>query len=310
MAGVLVVAGWGCQQVLGLEAGKPRPAGEGGSTSVTGSGSGSSATGGSAMGGGGPGDCETARQCPILECNERGCESGRCTQTPLPVGTVCGDNQKCDGAGVCLVDNGDPCDTSSQCASDECVDGVCCDTACPGLCRACDVTGSEGTCSDVPFASDPADECSDSYCDGDGACYDCEGPGGTPVGSCPGECDYCDGSVCIICGLFDCPGTITCPDGWECHVPCTGGCQGAIINCSSDGFPCQVDCSTDGCQGAQINCNGAPCEVNCIKGDPNATDTCKGMNVECGTFKCEAECDTVDKPNLTCNESCNCVPCN
>lgn len=42
---------------------------------------------------------------------------------------------------------GEACSFDAQCASEFCVDGVCCNEACTGVCAACDVTGSEGTCS-------------------------------------------------------------------------------------------------------------------------------------------------------------------
>lgn len=47
--------------------------------------------------------------------------------------------------------NGQSCSADGDCRSGHCADGVCCDTACGGGqtddCQACDVSGSEGTCS-------------------------------------------------------------------------------------------------------------------------------------------------------------------
>ncbi len=43
--------------------------------------------------------------------------------------------------------NGNECFTNFDCASGICVDGVCCNTSCSGRCEACNVPGSEGTCS-------------------------------------------------------------------------------------------------------------------------------------------------------------------
>jgi hypothetical protein len=74
---------------------------------------------------------------------------------------------------------GAPCSNDSQCLSNHCVHGVCCDSACLAICRACDVAGSVGTCSPVPAGADPHSHCSaesplscgrDGTCDGHGAC--------------------------------------------------------------------------------------------------------------------------------------------
>ena len=52
--------------------------------------------------------------------------------------------------------NGGACFDPDDCISGNCVDDVCCDTACDGLSEACDVSGAEGTCTElntVPAAS-------------------------------------------------------------------------------------------------------------------------------------------------------------
>jgi hypothetical protein len=50
------------------------------------------------------------------------------------------------------------------------VDGVCCDTDCTGTCAACNLTGTEGTCTFIPDGTDPFVECPGGHCDGAGAC--------------------------------------------------------------------------------------------------------------------------------------------
>jgi hypothetical protein len=54
---------------------------------------------------------------------------------------------------------GVPCDTADTCVTGLCIDGVCCDTDCTGTCEACNVIGSEGTCSPIPDGTDPDHEC-------------------------------------------------------------------------------------------------------------------------------------------------------
>jgi hypothetical protein len=72
-----------------------------------------------------------------------------------------------------LVMNGQPCSDGAQCQSGTCVDGVCCSGPCPGLCVACNVPGSLGTCAPVSAGQDPADECPQdpvATCGRDGTC--------------------------------------------------------------------------------------------------------------------------------------------
>lgn len=81
---------------------------------------------------------------------------------------------------------GTACTQNVQCNSGYCVDGYCCNSACAGSCDECDVSGSEGTCTDVnSLCSNTASSC---YCSG-GSCvicpsrwsctsYTCYSPGG------------------------------------------------------------------------------------------------------------------------------------
>lgn len=132
----------------------------------------------------------------------------------------------------CLV--GAACRTGGDCTSEQCVDAVCCESACLGVCRACseDRTGeANGTCANVLTGSDPDSECSGSYVCQDGACESCAD--GLQNGEeswidCGGECSAC-GEICTngvdddgnnlvdcedpSCDSFTCvPAT---PSGWD-----------------------------------------------------------------------------------------------
>jgi len=52
-------------------------------------------------------------------------------------------------ARVGLFNQGLACSINSECASDFCIDGYCCDNACGDVCKACGILGSEGTCTNV-----------------------------------------------------------------------------------------------------------------------------------------------------------------
>ncbi len=98
--------------------------------------------------------------------------------SPATKGTACGTTpgaQQCDGAGTCKLVNGQACNDGTKCLSGNCVDGVCCDSACGGLCEACSAAGklqgTDGTCGPIKSGEDPKDECPGSHtCNGDGAC--------------------------------------------------------------------------------------------------------------------------------------------
>jgi MYXO-CTERM domain-containing protein len=67
------------------------------------------------------------------------------------------------------VATGEDCDDAVACASGFCADGVCCMTACDGVCERCDTIGTVGTCAPLSAGADPDMECATS-CDGAGAC--------------------------------------------------------------------------------------------------------------------------------------------
>ena len=85
-------------------------------------------------------------------------------------------------------DNGAACSAGGECCSGNCVDDVCCNNGCTGLCKTCssDDGGAAGTCHNTNDNYDLDDECAgpsydacsnqftrmgpDGYCDGAGAC--------------------------------------------------------------------------------------------------------------------------------------------
>jgi hypothetical protein len=90
-----------------------------------------------------------------------------------------------------------------------CADGVCCDTACTGLCQACTAAkqggGNDGTCGNITTGTDPANECA-----------------GTAVCNGAGACKLPNGLACFANG--DCVSGI-CVDGVCCNITCNLVCQ-------------------------------------------------------------------------------------
>lgn len=162
-------------------------------------------------GGGGSGGCAAASECPAPngECEAPACEAGVCGSAPAPAGAACGQSGTCDAAGNCLEANGEACAGPSECASGACVDGVCCAGPCDGICMACDVAGSEGTCALIPFPLDPDMEClAERPCNGRGQCsgavLEAVGFGGVTADSGIGITTSSDGGVHLV-GTYSAP---------------------------------------------------------------------------------------------------------
>lgn len=137
----------------------------------------------------------TMGDCKTLACNANGdevpatntadtpddmneCTIDDCTDMGMPTfmnataGTACMNGMgKCDGMGKCVTPT--TCMNNADCPSGFCADGYCCDTACDTACKSCNLPGSQGTCSNITSAEDPAGAmtCMGTMtCDAAGAC--------------------------------------------------------------------------------------------------------------------------------------------
>jgi hypothetical protein len=64
---------------------------------------------------------------------------------------------------------GQACGAASECVTGFCADGVCCEAACTGTCKACTLAKNgqaSGLCRDVVFGTDPDGECGAATCVG------------------------------------------------------------------------------------------------------------------------------------------------
>jgi hypothetical protein len=214
----------------------------------------------------------------------------------------CGDSSTCVAPAVCTggscgkIGNGLPCHDASQCQSGFCADGVCCNTACGEQCMACDVTGSLGTCAQVPSGSPHGGRAPCAAAD--------------PL--CGGQCTPASAITCTYPGLETVCGSATCKNNGRMSATVTapascdgrGGCgAGLTANCGAflcgPSGSCATTCAGDPecvdgntCVGGQCRPKGmaaAPCTSNnqCAAGLTCTDGVC-----------CDGKCD---QPCHSCN---------
>ncbi len=123
------------------------------------------------------------------------------------------------------VTNGQACNAAADCASNHCVDGVCCESDCTGACTSCALPGTEGLCRPVPAGvPDPRAVCADmgaASCGTNGLCAVSGGCAKYPAGT------VCTSATCKADGMMLKPAA-TCDGAGMCSNPpmmkCSGGC--------------------------------------------------------------------------------------
>jgi hypothetical protein len=147
----------------------------------------------------------------VATCYPYDClDTTKCATTCSPSMNTCATGVPCTNSICGKRSDGQPCNTTSDCQSGHCEQGVCCASACTGTCFACNLPGKQGTCAAVPAGIDPLNQCAattrascglDGSCDGSGACR--KWVSGTP----------CAGTTCMgdnSLGPRSCDGNGTC----------------------------------------------------------------------------------------------------
>jgi hypothetical protein len=294
-----------------------------------------------------------------IECTADVCSGTTPQNNPKPSGTMCAAGF-CDGmtscvectitahcmanetcvSNQCKLNDGETCGVPGDCVSGFCTDGVCCADGCAGLCKRCDVVGSEGTCSNILSGDDPNNECSGAAaCNGLGMCEAADGAMCSLASEC--ESGFCEDSRCCENACAgDCRGCAiagnegscdpfavgTDPDG-DC-VSTGHSCDGAgVCSCGNDpeppGLPdcnactaaggscdgqrkvCTINCGNGSC--GAINCPaGMDCVVNC-----NGNNACSGSTITCpANYGCDVSCSdnngACNTANVLCSTSGTC----
>ena len=201
--------------------------------------------------------------------------------------------------------NGKPCTAIDQCASNLCVDSVCCNTPCAGGCDNCNIPNSVGSCTPVIKGSAGSPSCAPYLCNGGANCpsactvnADC-----APGYGCSqkGTCLLINGSPCVDPTLCQ---SLLCVDGVCCGQACNGQCN----SCNLKGFAGSCQTVTGPPAGNRTPCagTGTPCAGACNGNDPTQCYF-PGNNTTCKAATCVNNQYT---PAEHCDGSGGCAPLN
>ena len=266
----------------------------------------------------GKGTCQSAN---LVDCSPYMCSNGACngsctSDNDCAPGTACVPTQvRGMTTGLCngKKANGQTCADASECNSDQCVDGYCCESSCQGACRSCGLPATLGQCVEVAAgAADPHGTCADQgktscgtngMCDGSGACQ--KYPVGYTCGS--GTCvlgSYTPAPACNASGQCVAPASISCNpyvcNGQVCYDTCTSDnsqcappriCDTTKASCGPKPLGAQCGAGTD-CQSG--NCaQGVCCNATC-------TGACMACNLPATLGYCTAVADGAPDPQGLC----------
>jgi len=234
-------------------------------------------------------DCTTGYQCNFGQCltycyNDTDyCSSSYFCQTWKTPFNSC-QSKKNDGAA---------CEFNSECKKGNCVDGVCCDTACTGLCQACTsaLTGqTSGACKPITTGTDPQSDCVDNgvascgqngSCNGAGACQIYGSGTVCAAATCASATsrsnqDTCNGTgTCVENGTTNCSPGYACVAG-ACQTTCTSDTQCASTHyCETATSQCVVDKPQGSACARDAACTG---NADCVDGvccDSACSGTCR-----------------------------------
>lgn len=145
------------------------------------------------------------------ECQQLVCQDGATVPGPADFGIQCASGI-CNSTGTCVnclsaqdwtdcggsscgvkICNGETSEESTNCQSGFAADGVCCDTACTEVCKGCNVMGSVGTCSNIPYyQEDPS-----FIPEGGGPSASCNPATGAALCDGSGQCLKISGATCL-----------------------------------------------------------------------------------------------------------------
>jgi len=258
------------------------------------------------------GMCGTGSYTPQRTCSQGVCGAA----APMSCGaatcdnasgcrTTCTGNQDCTGNNYCDTTTmkcaaqkapGAMCNNNTQCLSGYCVDNVCCNSLCNGLCSSCLAAqtglGSDGMCGFIKDGTDPGNECAsetatlpcghDGMCNGSGACR--YTPSGTTCGAAACSAGTirpapkCDGAgTCQMqtqssCSPYICNGTTAC------YTSCTADSQCVTGDYCASG-QCMPKKAVGGACGGNNQCTNGMCSVDGTCCNTTCTASCQACSM-------------------------------
>jgi MYXO-CTERM domain-containing protein len=201
-----------------------------------------------------------------------------------------------------LKKKGVTCTRADECATGHCVDGTCCDLACGGQCEACDVKGSEGTCTPVVGKPHTPRSTCDSKADNDCAKAQCDGKAR----------DKCNGFVnagTVSCGVDSCTTDKrfqkkgTCDGAGGCARPDPKPCTPYVCDATAPSG-CKTACVTDADCAESFKCDAGVCVQGAHCSDDQLSSIDKsGTSKLCTPYLCNSD----GKCATSCGSSADCV---
>ena len=208
--------------------------------------------------------------------------------------------------GLCgLKPPGAICASKAECLSGFCEQGVCCQTACTGICKSCALSASRGVCSNITAGTvDILSRCSDQgaascgtdgYCDGNGACRlyststvcapamcptNTTNPTLTPSRNCNGL-GVCQPATTIACAPYQCNGTTACLAACSTDSDCLSPniCDPPTSKCGNKKRLGQACTATSDCLTGNFCVDGVCCGTS-------SCSLCQACNVGTSAGRC------------------------
>jgi hypothetical protein len=287
----------------------------------------------------GAGTCSSGSTmpCGTYACNAGGtaCLTSCNGPSDCAAGNFCNNMNQCVGK----KPDGQPCGGDGECTNDHCVDGVCCNTTCTGLCQSClaanKTSGADGVCGPSMAGSDPDNECmataqstcgTNGFCNGAGACELWSSATLCMAATCSNGMQTtarnCDGAgMCAAGSTSSCAPYVCDAGGTACLMGCAANgdndcsmgnyCNGSdqCVPKIAQGQPCSGTGATSQCA-TGFCVDGVCCDDLCdgICKACTATKKGSGVNGVCGNIAVNTDPDTECQGSKNCDGNGACEP--